>query len=114
MVRNASGSASAAAVSTARSRKTVSPARPHTSMLTVPGSIPMTRGASLSNRLREVIDRLGVENGITRLEQPRDTALVDLGLEAADADRAEHGHTVAHFAIVVRLDAFDAERRHGA
>ena len=85
-------------------------------MLTVPGSIPITRGMASSyvqslpipevqirsrfltdlltswlqsDRPGDVGDRLGVEHEIVALEQAGDAGLVDLHLQAADAERAE-------------------------
>ena len=61
----------------------------------------------------DVGDRLGVEHGVVALEQPGDARLVDLHLQAADAERAERRDAVARRAVVGHLDALDAERRDG-
>src|SRR3989454_8803144 len=65
---------------------------PQTSMLTVPGSMPTTRGIDsrlLRHQLpRDVGDRLGVQHEVVALEQACDARLVQLRLEVADGERA--------------------------
>src|SRR5215211_4326749 len=115
------GSASASRVGKDSSRNTRPSSSPHTSMLTVPGSIPMTRGIRSPGRrngrrrrgrlhqlARDLPDRLGVEHEIISLEQLRDAALVHLHLEVADAERAECLHAVAVDTGVRDVDPVDA------
>src|SRR3989442_14689740 len=88
---------------------------PQTSMLTVPGSMPTTRG--IDSRLlryqlpRDVGDRLGVQHEVVALEQACDARLVQLRLEVADGERAEAHDALLRDAVIHRLDAFDPERR---
>src|SRR2546430_14417539 len=88
---------------------------PQTSMLTVPGSMPTTRGIDsrlLRHQLpRDVGDRLGVQHEVVALEQACDARLVQLRLEVADGERAEAYDALLRDAVIHRLDAFDAERR---
>src|SRR2546422_1710600 len=88
---------------------------PQTSMLTVPGSMPTTRGIDsrlLRHQLpRDVGDRLGVQHEVVALEQACDARLVQLRLEVADGERAEAHDALLRDAVIHRLDAFDAERR---
>src|SRR5437899_12812126 len=88
---------------------------PQTSMLTVPGSMPTTRGIDsrlLRHQLpRDVGDRLGVQHEVVALEQACDARLVQLRLEVADGERAEAYDALLRDAVIRRLDAFDAERR---
>ena len=89
-------------------------------MLTVPGSMPMTRGICKLMTFMTLIrapghfeNRLRVEHEIVSLEQLRDARLVKLHLQAADAERPVRLDPVPVDAVVHRLDAFDAERRDG-
>src|SRR5688500_6503106 len=97
---------SASAVGSDASRKTRPPSSPQRSMLTVPGSIPTTRGMRSAARrgdlAGDVVDRLGVEHQVVAREQPRDAGLVQLHLEIADADGAEDAHAVALRPVVRR------------
>src|SRR3989441_12672284 len=76
------GSASASAVGQERSRNRWPSSSPQRSMLTVPGSMPMTRG--IGSRLRrhqlprDVGDGLGVQHEVVALEQARNARLVHL------------------------------------
>jgi hypothetical protein len=56
---------------------------------------------------------LHFQNQIVALEQAGDAGLVDLHLQAADAQRAKDGHALALDRVVGDLDTLDAERRHG-
>ena len=51
-------------------------------------------------------------HGVVPLEEPRHTGAVDLHLQPADPERAEHALPLALGALVARLDALDAEWRH--
>ena len=93
------GIISASAVGSDRSRKTRPSSSPQRSMLTVPGSMPMTRGMAAStggrphpvSRADEATSRNRSPRRaqIVALEQAGDAGLVDLHLELADAERAE-------------------------
>src|SRR6476646_1542884 len=110
------GFASASAVGSVRSTKTAPSSSPQISMLTVPGSMPTTRGIASkdeSQAARDLGDRFRVEDEIVALEEARDARLVNFHLQSADAERAEGGDAVAVGAVVGDLDPFDAERRHG-
>ena len=52
-------------------------------------------GFGAASIARDLGDRFGVEHRVVALEQPRDARLVDLHLQAADAERAEHDDAVA-------------------
>src|SRR5947208_11173027 len=112
---NRAGSASASAVGTDRSRNMRPSSRPHASMVTVPGSMPITRGIRLlrfrAQLPRDVGDRFGVQHEVVALEQARDARLVHLHLQVADGERAEAPHAVLHDAVVYHVDAVDADRR---
>src|SRR4029450_12643356 len=115
------GSASAKRVEYDSSRNRRPSSSPHTSIVTVPGSTPMTRGIGSPGRWnrgrsrrrlhelpRHVADRLGVQDEGVALEQPGDAPLVHLHLEIPDAERAENLDAVAVDTGVRHLDAFDA------
>src|SRR5690606_29101068 len=73
---------------------------------------PTITTASASELGRQIVDRFGVEDQVVALEQPRDAGLVQLHLEAADAERAEGEGAVALCAVVGGLHTLDPERRH--
>src|SRR5574338_137720 len=88
------GSVRASRVEYDSSRNRRPSSMPHRSILTVPGSMPMTRGTWLPGRrdrgrcrrgrqqlTGDVPDRLGVEHGVVSLEQLGDAALVHFHLE---------------------------------
>src|SRR5438876_6976452 len=108
------GSASASAVGQERSRNRWPSSSPQRSMLTVPGSMPMTRG--IGSRLRrhqlprDVGDGLGVQHEVVALEQARNARLVHLHLEVSDSECAEAHHAFLHHAVVHHIDPLDAER----
>src|SRR6266571_673149 len=114
---NRAGSASASLVGMERSRNSRPSSSPHRSMLTVPGSIPMTRG--IGSRLRrhqlprDVGDGLGVQHEVVALEQARNARLVHLHLEVSDRECAEAHHAFLRHAVVHHIDPLDAERRNG-
>src|SRR2546429_53788 len=111
---NRAGSASASAVGQERSRNRRPLSSPQRSMLTVPGSMPMTRGIGSGlrrNQLpRDVGDGLGVQHEVVALEQARNARLVHLHLEIPDGECAEAHHAFLRHAVVHRLDPLDAER----
>src|SRR6266705_646569 len=110
------GSASASAVGQERSRNRRPSSSPQRSMLTVPGSMPMTRG--IGSRLgrhqlpRDVGDGLGVQHEVVALEQACDARLVQLRLEVSDAKSTEDRDAFLHDARVVHFDTLDTERRN--
>src|SRR6266702_3074253 len=110
---NRAGSASASLVGMERSRNSRPSSSPHRSMLTVPGSIPMTRG--IGSRLRrhqlprDVGDGLGVQHEVVALEQARDARLVHLHLEISDGECAQAHHAVFRHAVVHHIHPLDAE-----
>src|SRR5437879_13165138 len=110
------GSARASAVGQEWSRNTRPSSRPQRSMLTVPGSMPTTRG--IGSRLgrhqlpRDVGDGLGVQHEVVALEQARDARLVQLRLEVSDAKGTEDRDAFLHDARVVPFDTLDTERRN--
>src|SRR5262245_23442564 len=95
------GAREASSPSMERSRNTLSSSTPHTSKLSVPGSIPITRGTDgppppwsgprPSESPGHGIDRVDVEDLVVTLEQPGHAGPVDLHLETADAEGAEDG-----------------------
>src|SRR5262245_492429 len=108
------GFASASAVGSDRSRKTAPSSSPQRSMLTVPGSIPITRGTTLLRieTRGHVGDCLRVENEVVALEQTGDARLVDLHFETTDTERPEHRDAMTVGAVVGDVDALDPQRRN--
>src|SRR5213080_1249832 len=108
------GSASASAVGQERSRNRRPLSSPQRSILTVPGSMPMTRG--IGSRLRrhqlprDVGDGLGVQHEVVALEQARNARLVHLHLEVSDGECAEAHHAFLRHPVVHHIDPLDAER----
>src|SRR5438270_9945100 len=111
---NRAGSASASLVGMERSRNSRPSSSPHRSMLTVPGSIPMTRGiGSLLRRHqlpRDVGDGLGGQHDVVALEQARNARHVHFHLEVPDGERTQAHHPLFRYAIVGHIPSFDAER----
>src|SRR5947208_1364222 len=111
------GSASASAVGQERSRNRRPSSSPQRSMLTVPGSMPMTRG--IGSRLRrhqlprDVGDGLGVEHEVVALEPARKARLVHLHLEVSDGECPEAHHALFRHPLVHHIHPLDAERGNG-
>src|SRR5690606_37554293 len=74
---------------------------------------PSITTAPASELGRQIVDRFGVEDPVVALEGAGDARLVELHLEAPDAERAEGDDALALDAVVVGLHALDPERRHG-
>src|SRR5690606_28089738 len=74
---------------------------------------PTITTAPASELGRQIVDRFGVEDPVVALEGAGDARLVELHLEAPDAERAEGDDALALDAVVVGLHALDPERRHG-
>ncbi len=115
---NADGSASASAVGIERSSTSAPSSNAHTLMLMVPGSMPTA--STLGLRCDRYFIRSFATSSIVSASSTRslrsnraDALLVHLHLEAANTQRAESVHALALHAVVVDLDALDAERRHG-
>src|ERR671934_2317873 len=89
--------------------------RTHTSMDTVPGSMPATRGPGVdSDDLSgHGVDAIRVEHEVVALEEPAYAGLVRLHLLAADGQRAEHKLPLLLGEIIPGLDALDPERLSG-
>src|SRR5882762_1651416 len=108
------GSLSASAVGQERSRNRWPSSSPQRSRLTVPGSMPMTRG--IGSRLRrhqlprDVGDGLGVQHEVVALEQARNARLVHFHLEVSNGEGAEAHHALLGHTVVHHVDALDAER----
>src|SRR5215211_9257597 len=94
------------------SSSTSPPSSAHTSMETVPGSTPATRGpcVELDDLFGHGVDAIGVEHEVVALEEPPHTGLVRLHLRAADAQRAEDELPLPLDEIIPGLDALDSER----
>src|SRR5215208_7382050 len=120
--RRATSASTSGAGSSARSadRKlwsssTSPPSSAHTSIETVPGSTPATRGPGIeSDDLSgHGVDAIGVEHDVVALEEPAHAGLVRLHLLAADAQRAEDELPLSLDEIIPCLDALDPERLRG-
>src|SRR5687768_11975065 len=110
------GVASASRVGSEVSRKRRPSSTPQRSMLSVPGSMPTTRGMRLCGRgeaAGHLGDRFGVEDEIVPLEQAGEARLVYLHFQAADAEGAVRHGTVTLDGIVRDLDPLYARRRDG-
>src|SRR5262249_40575633 len=111
------------APSTDRSRKTRPSSTPHTSKLSVPGSIPITRGTDghpppwtgprPSESPGHGVDRVDVEDLVVPLEEPGHAGPVDLHLETSDTEGAEDDLAGPLVPLVTRFDSLDAQRGHG-
>src|SRR3989442_1724183 len=108
------GSVSASAVGQERARNTRPSSSPQRSMLTVPGSMPMTRG--IGSRLRrhqlprDVGDGLRVQHEVVALEQACNARLMHFHLDVSDGERAEARHAFFDHAVVHQVHALDPER----
>src|SRR5919198_1706277 len=91
------------------------PSRAHTSMETVPGSMPATRGPGVdSDDLSgHGVDAISVEHQVVALKEPAYAGLVRLHLLAADGQRAEDKLPLPLDEIVPGLDTLDPERLSG-
>src|SRR5919204_526021 len=89
--------------------------RTHTSMETVPGSMPATRGPGVdSDDLSgHGVDAISVEHEVVALKEPAYAGLVRLHLLAADGQRAEDKLPLPLDEIVPGLDTLDPERLSG-
>src|SRR5918996_4616135 len=94
------------------SSSTSPPSSPHTSMETVPGSMPATRGpgGDSDDLLGHGVDAIRVEHEVVALEEPAHAGLVSLHLRAADGQRAEDELPLPLDEIIPGLDALDPER----
>src|SRR5918996_5146978 len=94
------------------SSSTSPPSRAHTSMETVPGSTPATRGpaADSDDLLGQGVDAIGVEHEVVALKEPAHARLVSLHLRAADGQRAEDELALPLDEVIRSLDALDPER----
>src|SRR5947207_8640351 len=89
--------------------------RTHTSMETVPGSMPATRGPGVdSDDLSgHGVDAISVEHEVVPVKEPAYAGLVRLHLLAADGQRAEDKLPLPLDEIIPGLDALDPERLSG-
>src|ERR671934_347312 len=89
--------------------------RAHTSIETVPGSMPATRGPDVdSDDLSgHGVDAISVEHEVVALKEPAYAGLVRLHLLAADGQRAEDKLPLPLDEVVHGLDVLDPKRLGG-
>src|SRR3954454_12888073 len=94
-----------------RSRSTSPPSSAHTSIDTVPGSMPATRGpvGDLDDLSGHGVDTIGDEDEVVALEEPAHAALVRLHLRAAAGQRAENPLAVPVVEVIHALDSRDPQ-----